>query len=53
MGRPIQVSIRCVYYTPNKNLNKVCQNRMYCVTSYDIQCPNYKEKEDGRDRRKI
>ena len=47
MRRQIQVPQHCNLFTPNKNLNKTCDNKTRCVVYYDEYCLKYiQEKED-------
>lgn len=45
----IQNIYKCKYYTNNENMNKTCQNKYMCKIYYEIECFDYKEKEDERD----
>ena len=39
----IQNIYKCLFYTPNDNLNKTCLDNKRCDIYYDVICPYYFE----------
>ena len=41
--RRIQDIYKCLYFTPDENLNKTCMDKKRCSIYYDETCPDYFE----------
>lgn len=39
----IQSIYKCLYYTPNGNMNKTCMEEKRCCIFYEVTCPDYYE----------
>lgn len=39
----IQNIFKCLFYTPNGNMNKTCMNEKRCCIFYEVTCPDYFE----------
>ena len=43
--RSIQNIYKCIFYTPNGNMNKTCKDEKRCCIFYEVYCREYKEKQ--------
>jgi len=49
----IQDIYKCLYFTPNGNLNKTCMGKKRCCVFYEIICPDYYKVDTSYKIRQI